>query len=130
MPRILLIDDDALLRRMLRLTLESLGHTVDEAADGDEGLARFGAEPPDLVLTDLIMPGKEGMETIIELRRDYPDVKVIAMSGGRSGVIEFLKAARLLGAAAILQKPFTTEVLAAAIATALAPPAAGGDPAP
>ena len=117
MTRILLVDDDELLRRMLRLTLIKMGHVVIEAVNGNEALRLCQTEPPDIVLTDLIMPEKEGIETIREMRQLHPDVKIIAMSGGgRGNAKDYLVVAKRLGAAHTLNKPFTNEELAGAIA--------------
>lgn len=89
------------------------GYEVVEARDGDAGMKQFRESPSDLVITDLIMPEKEGIETIIELRRDFPDVKIIAISGG--GIIDaekYLDMARGLGAHRIFEKLFgMTEML-------------------
>lgn len=107
MHHILVIDDEPSIRKLIHIMLEKNGYEVDEAADGAEGMKKIKADPPDLIITDLIMPGKEGIETIIELRRDYPDVKIIAMSGG--GVIgprEYLKMAKSVGAHRTFKKPF------------------------
>ena len=123
MARILLIDDDAAVRHMLRLTLTHFGHTVIEARDGKEGLELFERSNADLVLTDIVMPEKEGLEVLMELRKKHPAVKVIAMSGGdRKGVAGYLQMATLLGAARVLNKPFSNKVLMAAIFELLAEP--------
>ncbi|MCX5828963.1 MAG: response regulator [Deltaproteobacteria bacterium] len=108
MARILLIDDDEQLRMMLRKMLEKAGYTdVEEANDGHIGIQLFRQHPFDLVITDIIMPDKEGIETIIELIGDYPQVKIIAMSGGgRVGPQDYLKMAKHLGASRALTKPF------------------------
>lgn len=112
MARILIIDDEQPIRMMLRMMLESEGHTVTEAADGTEGIKLFRQDPQDLVITDLIMPEKEGIETIMELRKDYPEVKVIAISGGgRNNPEWYLKTAKLLGAKEVLVKPIRKEAL-------------------
>src|SRR4051812_35399567 len=117
MARILLVDDDDLLRNALRLTLGKMGHHVHEARNGNEALRLFAAEPPDLVLTDIIMPEKEGLETILELKRLHPTVKIIAMSGGgRATDIDYLKIARQMGVARTLHKPFSSDAMATAIA--------------
>jgi CheY-like chemotaxis protein len=122
MARILLIEDNQAQREILRQILEKMGHSVIEASDGDDGLSRFARGGADLVLTDLIMPGKEGLETIQEFRRTYPTVKIIAMSGGaRVGAHDYLKVAQQFGAIRILAKPFSSSELADAIATALSP---------
>lgn len=116
MARILLVDDDEPLRKALRLTLVKMGHEVLEARNGNEALHLYAAEPPELVLTDIIMPEKEGLETIQELRRLNPSVKIIAMSGGgRGSGIDYLKVAKKMGVALTLNKPFSSEAMAAAI---------------
>ena len=86
MKRILVIDDDIQVRQMLRQTLQRAGYEVVEAPDGKQGLSLFRQSPTDLVITDIIMPEKEGVETIMELKRDFPDVKIIAISGGSRGI--------------------------------------------
>jgi DNA-binding response OmpR family regulator len=106
MPRILIIDDNDEIRAMLRLVLKQAGCVVDEASDGDEGVERFRAEPADLVITDILMP-HSGLETILELTREFPRTKVIAISAGfgkehRSND----ELARTLGVAMVLAKPF------------------------
>ena len=108
--RILLIDDDDQLRLMLRQVLETAGYEVIDASNGREGMQRYRDAPTDLVITDLIMPEQEGLETIQELRRDFPETKLIAISGGaREGTMDFLPIAEQLGANRILHKPFTSE---------------------
>lgn len=121
MAKILLIDDEKDLRQTLRLFLEHAGHAVVEAENGDEGIALHESEAPDLVITDLIMPGKEGIETILELRRHNATTPIIAISGGgRLELTDFLQAARKLGAAYTLKKPFRREQLLEAVDKALA----------
>lgn len=120
MPAILLVDDDELVRTMLEITLTKLGHQVTGARNGKEALRLFAAEPPELVLTDMVMPDKEGVEVIGELRRLQPDLKIIAMSGGgRGDATDYLKVARLMGAKHTLHKPFSTADLVDAIAAVL-----------
>ena len=85
MSHILIIDDDILICQLLRRILEQLGHRVTDAQDGRKGLNAFQADPADLVITDLIMPGMEGIETIMEMKRRFPGTKIIAMSGGGVG---------------------------------------------
>lgn len=112
MARILVIDDEDLARFTVANILESAGHEVVEASDGEEGLALQKEHPFDLVVTDIIMPKKEGVETIVELKRDFPDMKVIAISGGgRTRNLDFLELAKQFGADKILAKPFTEEEL-------------------
>lgn len=123
MPHVLLIDDDDLLRKVLRTALEQMGHTVVEARNGAEGLELHAREAVDLVITDLIMPDKEGLETILELRRKQPGVKIIAMSGGgRIMAGNYLQMAGQMGAQRVLAKPFGASDLAAAINSVLSPP--------
>ena len=127
MPRILIIDDDILICQLLRLALERLGHEVTEAQDGRKGLAAFQAAPADLVITDLIMPGMEGIETIMEMKRRFPGTKIIAMSGGGVGKgTDYLQMARKFGAVRTMNKPFTIQQLTAVVAEVLAVPPAGG----
>lgn len=116
MKRILIIDDDTQFRQMLRQTLERAGYEVVEAADGNEGIKLFREAPTDLVITDIIMPGKEGIETIIELQREFPDVKIIAISGGgRIEAEEYLGFAKKLKVAGTFEKLFDREELLEAI---------------
>ena len=103
---ILVIDDDKNIRLLLRAVLEREGYQVLEAPDGDKGVSEFKKSPTDLVITDLIMPGKEGIETIRDLRREFPNVKIIAVSGGgRIGPDCYLKMAKGVGALRTLSKP-------------------------
>jgi len=107
MKRILIIDDEEMMRGMLRQLLEREGYEVVDAADGAEGLNIHGRHPVELVITDLIMPDKEGLETILEFKQNYPDVKVIAMSGGgKIGPDNYLNLAEKFGAQFTLTKPF------------------------
>jgi|CXWL01.1.fsa_nt_gi CheY-like chemotaxis protein len=121
MSSILIIDDDDSLRDALRRTLHKEGYAVTDASEGRQGLQQLEHAPVDLVLLDIFMPGKEGLETITELRHSYPNVPVIAMSGGgiKSG-LEVLKIARFLGARRTLTKPFTREQLLDAVREELA----------
>lgn len=107
MARILVVDDESSIRGLLKIMLERNGHAVDEAIDGNAAMKKIRTDPPDLIITDLIMPDKEGIETIMELRREFPNMKIIAMSGG--GVIdalEYLKMAKSVGAHKTFKKPF------------------------
>jgi CheY-like chemotaxis protein len=121
MPRVLIIDDDLEIRTLIRQILVGAGYDTDLAADGAEGLAVQRKRPADLIITDLIMPGQEGLETIMEFRRLFPQLKIVAMSGGgHGGVLDFLPMARQLGAAHTLAKPFNREQLLATVRGALA----------
>ena len=117
MARILIIDDDDQLRTMLRTMLEKVGYNdIEEAASGNMGMKLFRQHPFDLVVTDIIMPDKEGIEVITELRRDYPQIKIIAMSGGgRVGPHGYLEMAKCLGAGRTLAKPFNQSDLIDAV---------------
>lgn len=112
MALILIIDDDDALRATMRKILERAGHEVRDAVDGDRGLKVFREEGPDLVITDIIMPEKEGIETIQELRQEAPDLPILAVSGGgRADPSEPLTDAMLLGADETLAKPFGVDEL-------------------
>jgi len=106
MGRVLVIEDDAEMRAMLNEILTSAGHDVLLAADGKEGMKRYQAAPADVVITDLFMPNQEGLETITKLRRYYPTVPIIAISGNSGVARPMLTVALQLGANATLPKPF------------------------
>lgn len=106
MALVLVIDDEPLMRRTLRTALERAGHRVEEAQNGKEGLEKFSADTPDLVLTDIVMPDREGVETIGDIRRLNAKVPIIAMSGGGSvGGTLFLRLAEEFGATRTMAKP-------------------------
>ena len=110
--RILVIDDEASLRLLIRRILEASGHQIVEAADGRTGLAAFQTQPFDAVVTDIVMPETEGAETILALRKLDKNVRIVAISGGGSLMsLDLLKLARSLGADATLPKPFSAEEL-------------------
>jgi YesN/AraC family two-component response regulator len=116
MACVLIIDDAIPILKLLRNILEGEGYNVLTASTAREGLRLCREEKVDLVITDIIMPDKDGLETIMELRRDYPEVKIIAMSGGgRIGPEEYLHAAKHMGAQGTLCKPFTRKELSKAL---------------
>ena len=116
MAQILIIDDDAQLLAMLRQTLEREGYEVMEASNGKEGLRQYRENPTDLIITDLIMPEKEGIEIIVELRRDFPDVKIIAISGGgRVDPGQYLSIAKSFGVQYTFAKPVERKKLLNAV---------------
>lgn len=120
MARILIIDDDTNLRRVMRKVLERAGHTVYEAENGLRGIEVVERELPDLVVTDLLMPEKEGIETIVELRERFPSIGIIAVSGaGGVGDRGPLIDAELFGADAALPKPFSIDDFLGAIDSVL-----------
>jgi DNA-binding response OmpR family regulator len=121
--RILIIDDEDQPRRMLQQVLIRAGYEVVEARDGNQGLQLFRVSQTDLIITDILMPEKEGLETIIDLRREFPAVKIIAVSGGgRTGNLNFLEVAKRLGAQRTLQKPFELQEMLAAVRDLLQTP--------
>lgn len=122
MARLLVIDDDAAVRQTMRRILQDAGHSVAEADNGTTGLAQLAQSPIDVVLTDIFMPGTEGVETIQQIRRLRPGMKIIAMSGSYSSEA-YLSAAAKLGAQAILKKPFRTAELRDTVNQVLTQPA-------
>jgi CheY-like chemotaxis protein len=121
MARILVVDDDERVRELLRAQLERGGHEVREAADGLAVLAAYRSFTPDLVLLDMFMPRRDGLEAIRELRGEFPQARVVAMSGGGAySDFEPLRAAIAFGAAAALVKPIAPEELRRAIEQVLA----------
>ena len=120
MASILLIDDDEAFRSMLRRALQRRGHTVVEAPEGAAALRSLGSHSVDLVITDIVMPNMDGIETIRALRASHPGLKVIAMSGGgRVRPEGYLETATAFGAVRVFSKPFDTEELLAAVDDAL-----------
>ena len=123
--KILVIDDDHLVRYALAKTLLSAGYEVATAADGRRGMAVLRAEHSDVVITDIIMPEQEGIDTIIQIRRERPGVKIIAISGGgRIRNIDFLEMAQSLGANDVLAKPFGVDELLSCLIRLGFPPTA------
>lgn len=121
--RILVIDDEEDVRALLQDALEEAGYEVVLAANGALGLAAQRLCPADLVVTDLFMPEKEGIETIRDLRNEFPSVEIVAMSGGGRVLNNdtYLFAANSIGARLVLRKPFGRGVLLEAVRSALAP---------
>lgn len=128
MLRILLIDDDDLLRNVLAKALTHAGHTVIQASDGQQGVELANAATVDLVITDLVMPVQEGVETILQLRRDRPKLPIIAISGGLSHSKLYLDIASKIGAKRILPKPFTPQELLLQIEEVMKEAGPVGDP--
>ncbi len=121
MARIIVIDDQAAVRGAVRRALETAGHEVLEAGDGDVGLRLLAEHGADLVITDIFMPGQDGIVTVQRIRREFPAVKIIAMSGGDStGRMDLRQDAVMLGAAKSLAKPFELAELLAAVRAVLA----------
>ena len=120
MAKILVIDDEPQVRRLIRQMLTRAGHTVQEASDGAEGLAQLRVDPPDLIITDILMPNKEGIETIRDVRRQVPGLPILVISGNPGSSL-YMEMARMLGAHAALAKPFRTVDLLRAVDDLLAP---------
>jgi CheY-like chemotaxis protein len=116
--RILLVEDDETIRQILKKALVLADHEVEEAVDGDQAVTAYRRRASDLVITDLVMPEKDGLEAIIELRQIDPAVKIIAISGGGRTLGPgqlYLESARLFGAKRILAKPFNMAALLTAV---------------
>jgi len=115
MARILVVDDEPQVRGFLRRCLEKLGHEVVELADGKHASRTHTENPVDLMITDLFMPERDGLQTIFELHQNSPELRIIAISGGavdsRFSGSDMLRIASRLGACKILEKPFGIEQL-------------------
>jgi len=123
MARILVIDDEEDFRRIVSRMLASGGHEVEEAADGRQAIEAYRARPSDLVVADLYMPEIDGVEAIIRLRHEFPDVRIIAVSGGgHLGQDDVLTIAAAVGAQATLTKPLDKKMLLATIQRVLEQP--------
>lgn len=117
---VLVIDDDREVRESLCLVLESLGYEPAVAEDGIAGIEVSKRIQPDLILTDILMPRAEGIETILKLKRELPDVKIVAMSGGaRLGPESYLELAKHVGADYAIEKPFDVDRLIEALGCVL-----------
>ena len=129
--KILVIDDEPAVRYAVTRILESEGFDVTAAPDGVRGMAQFRMSRPDLVITDLIMPEQEGMQTIKQMREADAAVKILAISGGGRIVnVDFLQVARRLGADEILAKPFDSHDLLSVVRHLLTPPGEAGAASP
>ncbi|HUJ97474.1 MAG TPA: response regulator [Stellaceae bacterium] len=113
---VLVIDDSNVVRHAVERTLSGAGYSAVAAADGEEGIRLWQEARPGLVITDIMMPERDGIETIMEIRRRCPDAKILAMTGFRhSGSVDFAEMLRRLGADDVLIKPFDPEVLLAKV---------------
>jgi len=113
MPSVLVVDDEDQLRQLIREILEQAGYQVTEARDGKEALIQYRLAPADVVIMDILMPEQDGLETTSTLRREFPNVKIIAITGSSEmiGILSFLDVAKMLGAHRALQKPFEMQTL-------------------
>lgn len=129
MAHILVVDDEELVRFTLRVALEADGHQITTAENGKDALRLVAENTYDLVITDLIMPEKEGIETIIELKRSYPGIKILAISGGgKLKDTSALEIAGYLGARNTLKKPFGRDELLSKVTQSLSESADPGHP--
>ncbi|MDZ4200194.1 MAG: response regulator [Kiritimatiellia bacterium] len=120
--KILIIDDQDEVRRFLQRAGETLGYDIKTTDNGREGLELCLEWKPDAVLTDIFMPDQDGLETIRALRKSYPEIRILAMSGGGSmGHVDVLRTARAMGAAGVLTKPFNRGTLAEVLQQLFAP---------
>jgi DNA-binding response OmpR family regulator len=116
MARILVIDDDPQVREMIKQLLERAKYEVGVAPDGNAGVKIHQSDPADLIITDIVMPEKEGLETIMQFRRHFPAVRIIAISGGgKIGPHDYLNTAKAMGAQKTFAKPFDLLELLAAV---------------
>ena len=120
LAEILVIDDDEAFRRLIRRILEGGGHSVTEAANGCAVSALLHEHPADLVITDIFMPEMDGIETILQIRREFPAARILAMSDESAGSMLCLNAASKLGADSIIAKPFPAGQLLNAVTGLLA----------
>jgi two-component system response regulator (stage 0 sporulation protein F) len=110
MASILIVDDEAPIRTLLRKILEEDGHEIREADNGEVGLTLYRQAPADLVITDILMPERDGMDITLELTREFLNAKVIAMTGA-TGDHNFLNVAKLFGARRVIKKPFSVDAI-------------------
>ena len=121
MGSVLVIDDDPVVCTVVQRVLEKQGFAVSTAPDAQSGISRFAELNPDLVIVDILMPGKEGMATILELREAHPDARIMAMTGGGNFTAsDVLRIAELLGADNSIKKPFAPKVLVSMVERCLA----------
>ncbi|OGV52838.1 MAG: hypothetical protein A2X49_09340 [Lentisphaerae bacterium GWF2_52_8] len=126
MANIIVADDDKLVRVITESVLKGAEHIVRTAKDGDEALQLADEKPPDIMITDIFMPGKNGLEAILEVRRKYPKIGIIAISGNSATsdgkTSDYLDFARDLGADCILEKPVASKQLLEAVSKMLGQP--------
>ncbi len=128
MAQILIIDDEEQVRTMLARMLRQAGYEVIEAEDGKVGSALFRAEPVDLIITDILMPEKDGLEVMREMTKEFPTVKIFAFTGGgTTGRLNLLPAAEHMGAIRTFKKPFGRSELLTAVEEVIGKPAASAE---
>ncbi|MGV3757607.1 MAG: response regulator transcription factor [Verrucomicrobiota bacterium] len=122
MPRILVIDDNDAFRTTICLWLKHHGYEVTQAANGKEGMEMLAKSAPDIILTDILMPEQDGLETIQAVRKQHPDLRIVAMSGGMlDGRVDFLPIAAKFGADHVMPKPFSGSELLLVLEKVLRP---------
>lgn len=125
MALILITDDDSDLRSTLERLLKLRGHTVQAGCDGLEGAKLLAQNRYDLLITDIVMPNQEGLESIIQAHKRYPELKIIAMSGaGKTSTEVYLRVAKNVGANAVFQKPWNPKDMLAKVEELVGPPSA------
>jgi CheY-like chemotaxis protein len=120
MARILIVDDNEDNRLTMAALLKLSGHEIDVAADGEQAMQSQRKQPFDLLITDIFMPDKDGVETIREFHQQYPETRIIAMSGGGSYTVDYLSLSLEIGADKVLKKPFDALALEQAVNDLLA----------
>jgi CheY-like chemotaxis protein len=118
MASILIVDDEAPIRSLMRRILEADGHQIREAATGHSGLMLYRQAPADVVITDILMPERDGLEVTLALTQEFLDARVIAITGA-TGDQNYLNVAKLFGARRVIQKPFTPDEIRRAVRYAL-----------
>ena len=123
MSRVMVIDDDAAVRLLLRKALERDGHSVIEEPDGKSALRHLAGTPPDLVISDVFMPDMDGIDLLIRVREVFPEITIFVMSGGGRYLDKdsILAAASKLGATSVFEKPFKIEEVLKAVRGVLSP---------
>ncbi len=120
MATVLIIDDNDAFRTAAALALRKAGYTVHEAGDGTQGLAKIAETPVDVVVTDIVMPNTDGVQAITAIRQRFPDMPILAISGGDPHSAGYLKIAQMIGATRVLQKPFVPAVFMRTVAALVA----------
>ena len=129
MASILIVDDDPTVRLIARELLRDGDHAIVEAADGDLAMAVIGAVPLDLIVLDLLMPNKDGLEVLRHVKAHHPHIRILAVSsGGRIGAVSYLETARVFGADEVMMKPLRLDTFANVVETLLQAPAGRDGP--
>jgi len=121
MTRVLVVDDEPSVRNMVAAMIEPAGYDVIEAVNGAEAVNTCKKVPVDLIITDIVMPKKNGIDLIMEIKKEFPDTPIIAISGGGGieGRYNYLEIAKLIGANYVLKKPFELHELRGVVSEAM-----------